>query len=284
MGFRDYSPNLNRFLTRDMYEGALSDLALATDPFTGNRYAFGGGNPIGAVEIDGHCWDWLCDTVGGWLNGAVHATWDPVRDWVATSVGGMAAAGCPAQVGAQGGCTGVQDTVTNDIKQKTDFNVPIGNPNSTTYKVADVVGQITGIPIPGGAAAAADSLAARIAARAGAGKVGTDLVPKAIISLGKWGESRLAQYLGGAGFKPTKPFITSLGPRYVDRLVNGIGHESKAGLNVKLTPKLRKQIEKDAELVATGQLLGAHWHFWQGAQQDILDFLTKHNIPYTLHP
>ena len=165
MGYRDYSPTLNRFLTRDMYEGALSDLALATDPFTGNRYAFGGGNPIGAVEIDGHCWDWLCDTVGGWLNGAVHATWDPVRDWVATSVGGMAAAGCPAQVGAQGGCTGVQDTVTNDIKQKTDFNVPIGNPNSTTYKVADVVGQITGIPIPGGAAAAADRLATRVAAR-----------------------------------------------------------------------------------------------------------------------
>src|SRR5438445_650072 len=38
MGFRNYAPNLNQFLTRDMYNGALADLSLATDPFTGNRY------------------------------------------------------------------------------------------------------------------------------------------------------------------------------------------------------------------------------------------------------
>ena len=54
MGFRDYSPGLNRFLSRDMYNGALADQRLATDPFTGNRYAFGGGNPISSVELDGH--------------------------------------------------------------------------------------------------------------------------------------------------------------------------------------------------------------------------------------
>jgi RHS repeat-associated protein len=54
MGFRDYSPGLNRFLTRDMYNGALADMRLGADPWTGNRYAFGGGNPISAVELDGH--------------------------------------------------------------------------------------------------------------------------------------------------------------------------------------------------------------------------------------
>ncbi|WP_372345906.1 DNRLRE domain-containing protein [Streptomyces sp. KL116D] len=54
MGFRDYSPGLNRFTTRDMYTGALSDMSLGADPFTGNRYAFGGGNPVSNVEIDGH--------------------------------------------------------------------------------------------------------------------------------------------------------------------------------------------------------------------------------------
>lgn len=54
MGFRDYSPGLNRFTTRDMYNGALSDMGLGSDPMTGNRYAFGGGNPIGNVELDGH--------------------------------------------------------------------------------------------------------------------------------------------------------------------------------------------------------------------------------------
>ncbi|MFI6726491.1 DNRLRE domain-containing protein [Streptomyces atratus] len=54
MGFRNYDPGLNRFLTRDMYGGALDDMSLATDPYTGNRYAFAGGNPISFVELDGH--------------------------------------------------------------------------------------------------------------------------------------------------------------------------------------------------------------------------------------
>jgi hypothetical protein len=54
MGFRDYSPGLNRFLTRDMYNGALADLNLSTNQFTSNRYAFGAGNPISMVELDGH--------------------------------------------------------------------------------------------------------------------------------------------------------------------------------------------------------------------------------------
>jgi RHS repeat-associated protein len=54
MGFRNYDPGLNRFLTRDMYGGALADMSLAMDPYTGNRYAFAGGNPISFVELDGH--------------------------------------------------------------------------------------------------------------------------------------------------------------------------------------------------------------------------------------
>ncbi|WP_199716850.1 RHS repeat-associated core domain-containing protein [Micromonospora musae] len=61
MGFRDYSPGLNRFLSRDSYNGALADMSLGLSPFTGNRYAFGGGDPISAIEIDGHCWDWAQD-------------------------------------------------------------------------------------------------------------------------------------------------------------------------------------------------------------------------------
>ncbi|WP_079044715.1 MULTISPECIES: DNRLRE domain-containing protein [unclassified Streptomyces] len=54
MGFRDYNPGLNRFTTRDMYNGALADMKLGSDPFTGNRYAFTGGNPTSLVELDGH--------------------------------------------------------------------------------------------------------------------------------------------------------------------------------------------------------------------------------------
>ncbi|MEV0171194.1 DNRLRE domain-containing protein [Streptomyces sp. NPDC050803] len=54
MGFRDYSPGLNRFTTRDMYNGALADMGLGTDPLTGNRYSFGGGNPTTFIEYGGH--------------------------------------------------------------------------------------------------------------------------------------------------------------------------------------------------------------------------------------
>ncbi|MFU8854699.1 DNRLRE domain-containing protein [Micromonospora sp. SL1-18] len=54
MGFRNYDPGLNRFLSRDSYNGALSDLDLSLSPYTSNRYAFGGGNPISMIEDDGH--------------------------------------------------------------------------------------------------------------------------------------------------------------------------------------------------------------------------------------
>ncbi|MGI5380313.1 DNRLRE domain-containing protein [Streptomyces sp. CA-251387] len=54
MGFRDYNPGLNRFTSRDNYNGALADMGLGVDPFTGNRYAFGGGNPSTFIEYDGH--------------------------------------------------------------------------------------------------------------------------------------------------------------------------------------------------------------------------------------
>jgi RHS repeat-associated protein len=63
MGFRDYDPGLNRFLTRDLYNGALGDMSLATDPYTGNRYAFGGGNPVSFVEFDGH-WGFSLSDIG----------------------------------------------------------------------------------------------------------------------------------------------------------------------------------------------------------------------------
>jgi RHS repeat-associated protein len=54
MGFRDYNPGINRFLSRDMYTGALNDLNLQLSPWTNNRYAFTGGNPITLIELDGH--------------------------------------------------------------------------------------------------------------------------------------------------------------------------------------------------------------------------------------
>jgi hypothetical protein len=109
------------------------------------------------------------------------------------------------------------------------------------------------------------------------------LVPTGAKRLGKWGEDRLEALLGGAGIKPDNPFFTSMGTRYVDRLINGLAHESKAGVNVKLTNSIWTQILKDKELINKGLIEGAHWHFWQGATKELLETLTANGIKYTVH-
>jgi hypothetical protein len=60
-GFRSYDPGLNQFVSRDMYNGALNDMGLTTDSFTGSRRAFGNGNPVSSIELDGHL---PCDPEG----------------------------------------------------------------------------------------------------------------------------------------------------------------------------------------------------------------------------
>jgi hypothetical protein len=69
-------------------------MRLGADPWTGNRYAFAGGNPISAVERDGHCWDvfqdvcdaaaaaadWAGDT-GNEFTDSAGQTWDEFADW-----------------------------------------------------------------------------------------------------------------------------------------------------------------------------------------------------------
>ncbi|NLE37879.1 MAG: hypothetical protein GX621_07630, partial [Pirellulaceae bacterium] len=115
---------------------------------------------------------------------------------------------------------------------------------------------------------------------------GTALVPKSTVELGKWGEARLAADLGYQGVKPGSAFKTSMGNRFVDRLVNRVAHEAKAGINVGLTGGrygTRMQALKDAELIAKGRIDAAVWHFYQGAQQELLDFLTEHGIQYVVH-
>ncbi len=53
MGPRLYDPSTARFTTADFYMGATSDMALGTDPLTGNRYLFAAANPVAFFD-DGH--------------------------------------------------------------------------------------------------------------------------------------------------------------------------------------------------------------------------------------
>jgi hypothetical protein len=107
--------------------------------------------------------------------------------------------------------------------------------------------------------------------------------PKGATPLGNWGEGRLRSLLGIAEDVKKVGRPTSDGWRTFDAFVDGIAHESKAGVNVKLNSVIRRQILKDAELVRAGTIKGAHWHFWQGADQSLLDFLTENGIKFTVH-
>ena len=100
------------------------------------------------------------------------------------------------------------------------------------------------------------------------------------------GEKALADLVGGESqvYKST-----SMGGRYIDQMADGIAHESKVG-RTSLSRRVKKQILKDAELMATGEIEGAHWHFFRsgvtgkiGGTQPLLDYLTEKGIPYTIH-
>lgn len=80
----------------------------------------------------------------------------------------------------------------------------------------------------------------------------------AIGATGKIGEKALKR-LGG---KSQKFFETSRGARFVDQFVNGIAHESKVGYT-SLTKGIRRQIAKDVELMAKGDVNGVTWHFFK---------------------
>lgn len=78
--------------------------------------------------------------------------------------------------------------------------------------------------------------------------------------------------------------VRAWGLRYIDRLVNGLGYKAKAGVDVGLMSSIKLQVLKDAELVATGQLQGAEWYFFQGAKPEPLDFLKQNGIGYVVYP
>ncbi|TPG35401.1 FG-GAP-like repeat-containing protein [Flavobacterium pectinovorum] len=99
-------------------------------------------------------------------------------------------------------------------------------------------------------------------------------------STGKVGEDAL-KLLGGESQHYAK---TTLGGRYIDQLVEGVGNESKVGYT-SLTKTISLQIAKDVELINTNQIKGATWYFFRspvtgkiGASQPLLDALEKYGI------
>lgn len=72
-------------------------------------------------------------------------------------------------------------------------------------------------------------------------------------------------------------------------MVNGVAHESKVGYT-SLTKTIRKQIEKDIELLQTKQIDGTAWHFFkspitgkQGPSKALQKALSDAGIDIVLH-
>ncbi|MGC1469364.1 MAG: hypothetical protein WA793_08280, partial [Sphingorhabdus sp.] len=205
--------------------------------------------------------DWVME--GFWQNQAYIDRIDAIADrmvWDVASAGmGLDLGTAVYRVGANGE-HGIDNYITIGASA-----LPLLRP------LAKVGGRFVG----NGVEVAAESNVARAAS--------TDLVPVASKTLGDWGETRLSSFLLGQGVKPKNPFKTPLGSRFPDRLVDGISYESKAGLNVKLTSSIEKQIAKDAWLIKAGRIDGAEWHFWRGAQPELIQALQNAGIKAVVH-
>jgi RHS repeat-associated protein len=316
MGFRDYDPGLNQFLTRDLYNGALSDLDLATDPFTSNRYAFAGGNPTTNIELDGHTVTRDNPvTANPKLNEWLNTVWSPAHPFV-----GCDCKGLDEEVkAATGGLTPEQERARaaymHDIgpslrDPRWCYEHSVGNVSACQLvdaagTVADqatpyleLVAELTGVAdiercaekavLSSCALAAASIVPIGKGGKAleegvAAARASRALVPTTSWSLAKWGEARLGEYLNWAGASQVT-FQTSRGVRRVDRVVGDVAYEAKAGLNVKRTPRMTEEILKDEELIRSGQVRAVEWHFFQGVRPSLLRYLTAHGIDYVVHP
>lgn len=109
--------------------------------------------------------------------------------------------------------------------------------------------------------------------------------PKVIGSTGGVGENFLKLF----GGESQVYFKTSQGGRYIDQLVNSVAHESKVGYQ-SLTANISRQISKDVELIQSGQIQSASWHFFRspvtervGLSQPLLEALQKWEINVIVH-
>jgi RHS repeat-associated protein len=90
MGVRRFDPATHRFLQLDQFQGALTDLALASDPLTQNRYDLGASNPLSGIEWDGHMF----------LPGGGEPTPNPLTSGISTGGSAGSLGGCDKACGS----------------------------------------------------------------------------------------------------------------------------------------------------------------------------------------
>ncbi|MEH1057232.1 DNRLRE domain-containing protein [Micromonospora sp. CPCC 206171] len=272
MGFRDYSPGLNRFLTRDSYNGALADMHLGLNPWNGNRYAFAGGNPITGVEIDGHdFWEAVEDAWAGWQDGLGNYSTDKVdgvKQLVTDPVGTLKATADEANYwttmsggnyGVGGGCalTGICQAIM-DCSTGNYYDCGYGA-SQATVDVAIGAGLAANTAGVGAIAGVALRGAAALSRRGPDGDGGSNIARNK--AAGDAAADAIASQYPGARREVT--LQATGGSRRLDVLTpGGLAIESKLG-RTSLTKETRRQIQRDIELMndPNSGVTSVEWHF-----------------------
>lgn len=256
---RYYDASLGRFLSPDWWD--VSDPGVGTD-----RYGYSIGDPVNKSDPNGHA----CLTSDEETSTAECTKKLQEAEKANSELDNLALkAAADGEWLAAGGLF-----IASEISGRMTLALQMANGDKPFDPLALTIGM---------KAAAAGSVVTVVTGAQPLASPKTDLIPLGAKPLGNWGEARLANYLGGEGIKPNDPFKTAIGNRYVDRLLNGVAYESKAGLNMKLTSGISRQIEKDVLLVQQGSVRRVEWHFWRGASPELIQALQNAGIKSVIH-
>ncbi len=266
MGARFYSHALGFWTSGDPVAVDEPERYVGAEFGAANPYAYVNLTPLIAVDKDGEFLQIIAGALGGALLGAAigggieaarqYVSTGKVEDWGrvgAASFGGAISGAIIGACPAAGllGTLGI-GAVSNTATGLAERGIASGGKDFGTAK--DVLIDASVGAATAGITRGLTKAVGRLVQVKPAG-VGN---ARPIGATGKVGEAALEQ-LGG---ESQVFFRTSQGGRFVDQLVNQVAHESKVGYQ-SLTPTLARQIAKDSELVGSGQLKGAVWHFFE---------------------
>ncbi len=151
MGVRRYDPSAERFLQLDQYQGALSDLSLAADPLTQNRYDLAASNPVTYSDPSGHyllSQNGACDYYQPGCSAAYTHPSFSLKQFLAGGLNAAYSAGRSALSAS---------TVTWGLPQvgqlaarQLPARLPLGNPSSPSYRLGGFAANAAPFLIPGG--------------------------------------------------------------------------------------------------------------------------------------
>jgi hypothetical protein len=307
-------------LIRDLYNGALADLDLGLSPWTMNRYGFAGGNPVSFIELDGHIGGLPEEDLrelrkagytyvmgkgrvplpGGASGGSTQAgpsqagAERAVEAWMYGPLGRGLGTNDPRycymhSAGGVSACQALDAAAT----AAAGANAILG-PLAALSGGADLercaerhiascmVAAAGFIPVGKGAKAAELALTAAKEARAANKALMVRKILDDSHDLGKWGEHQLRAFFDFMG-ESEAVFRVGGRQRRVDLLVGSIAHESKAGGYVTRGKNVTRQIDKDVELLRSGQVQAVVWHFWGTPTRTLLEQLSERGIYSVLH-